>query len=279
MTYSIVACDPQEKAWGVAVASKFLAVGGVVPWARAGVGAIATQSFANTSYGERGLALLAHGHSAGQALETLLSEDPGRETRQVGIVDAHGNSASFTGSSCPDWAGGVSGDGYAIQGNILPGAKVAVAMERKFLSSRGDLPSRLYAALLAGDRAGGDRRGRQSAAILVVKPGGGYGGYNDRWIDYRVDDDPDPVLRLGGLLEMHHLYMEPSPEALRVPIRGKTRAALMAILAREGYLEEHTSFEEALIALIGNENFEERCDFKGTWIDKPVLKFLMKKFI
>ncbi len=200
MTFSIVACDLQEQSWGVAVASKFPAVGAVVPFARAGAGAVATQSFANTSFGPRGLDLMGSGLSAQEALEELLKDDPDREQRQVGLVDLKGHSATFTGSGCFSWAGGLNGEGYAIQGNILAGGKVVPAMEKAFLKAKGNLPARLFAALKAGDRAGGDKRGRQSAAIYVVKPNGGYGGYLDRWIDYRVDDHDDPVPRLGELL-------------------------------------------------------------------------------
>src|SRR5688572_29988198 len=203
MTFSIIACDLEEQAWGVAVASKFPAVGAVVPWAQAGVGAVATQSFANTSYGPRGLALMATGLSAEEALARLLEDDPERELRQIGLVDGHGRAATFSGSGCFAWAGGVAGDGYAVQGNILAGKRVVTALEKGFLKAKGDLAARLHTALLAGDRAGGDRRGRQSAAIYVVKPKGGYGGYNDRWLDYRVDDHEDPVPRLGELIELH----------------------------------------------------------------------------
>ncbi|HEY6074719.1 MAG TPA: DUF1028 domain-containing protein, partial [Anaerolineales bacterium] len=206
MTFSVVACDIEERAWGVAVASKFPAVGAVVPWAKARAGAVATQSFANTAYGPQGIAFMEEGMSAQDALSRLLQDDPEHEQRQVGIVDAQGCSASYTGKGCFQWAGSLAGPGYAIQGNILSSERVVKAMEKAFISSKGDLPIRLYRALRAGDRAGGDRRGRQSAAILVVKPGAGYGGFNDRWLDYRVDDHEDPVTRLGELLEIHELY-------------------------------------------------------------------------
>ncbi len=279
MTFSIVACDLMEKTWGVAVASKFPAVGAVVPWAQAGAGAIATQSFANTSFGPRGLPMLAEGLSARQTLKSLLKDDPEKNLRQVGIVDAKGNAATFTGAGCFDWAGGVTGKGYAIQGNILAGAKVVAAMEKKFLAVKGDLPTRLFAALLAGDRAGGDRRGRQSAAIYVVKPNGGYGGFIDRWLDYRVDDHEDPVPRLGELIELHRLYFDKSPESERVRLRGRPLEQVISILKREGYLKKGAAFLEAYNAFIGNENFEERSDPNGEWIDRPVLKYLVKKFL
>jgi uncharacterized Ntn-hydrolase superfamily protein len=278
MTFSIVACDLEELSWGVAVASKFPAVGAVVPFARAGAGAVATQSFANTSYGPRGLDLMANGLSARHALDQLLLGDPDRELRQVGMVDAQGGSASFSGSGCFAWAGGLAGRGYAIQGNILANGRVVPAMEKTFIKAEGTLPERLYAALQAGDRAGGDKRGRQSAAIYVVKPKGGYGGYLDRWIDYRVDDHEDPVPRLAELLEMHELYFGKSPEIDRVQIKGKTRNQIGDLLQQEGYLKMGRDFKEAFNEFIGNENFEERADPSAQWIDKPVLRYLVKKF-
>jgi uncharacterized Ntn-hydrolase superfamily protein len=278
MTFSIVACDLEEQSWGVAVASKFPAVGAVVPFARAGVGAVATQSFANTSFGPRGLEWMAGGCSAEEALDLLLKDDPDRELRQVGLVDAKGDAATFSGSGCSDWAGGIAGKGYAIQGNILAGGKVVPAMEKAFLKAKGNLPARLHAALAAGDRAGGDKRGRQSAAIYVVKPKGGYGGYLDRWLDYRVDDHEDPVPRLGELIQMHELYFGKSPEAERLQIKGRVLDHLTTILKQEGYLTKNKTFVDAYNEFIGNENFEERADPYAKWIDRPVLKFLVEKF-
>lgn len=278
MTFSIVACDVKEQTWGVAVASKFPAVGAVVPYAQAGIGAIATQSFANTSFGPRGLEWMASGCSAKEALDQLLQDDPDKELRQVGLVDAKGGSATFTGSGCFPWAGGVSGKGYAIQGNILASGKVVPAMEKAYRKEKGNLPARLHAALLAGDRAGGDKRGRQSAAICVVKPNGGYGGYLDRWLDYRVDDHEDPVPRLAELLEMHELYFGKSPESDRMPVRGRVLSHLTTILKQQGYLKKDRNFVAAFNEFIGNENFEERADSNAAWIDRPVLKYLVKKF-
>lgn len=278
MTFSIVACDLKEKAWGIAVASKFPAVGAVVPWAMANAGAVATQSFANTSYGPRGLEMMAEGLPADETLAKLLLDDPDRELRQVGLVDAQGKAVTYTGSGCFPWAGGVAGKGYAIQGNVLASAKVVPAMEKKFLATKASLPERLYAALLAGDRAGGDKRGRQSAAIYVVKPNGGYGGFVDRWIDYRVDDHEDPVLRLGELLKLHELFFSKSSEEDRLPLKGKALEQMTAILKKEGYLKKNSVFEDAFNAFIGNENFEERADPHAQWIDKPVMKYLVKKF-
>jgi uncharacterized Ntn-hydrolase superfamily protein len=278
MTFSIVACDLEETAWGVAVASKFPAVGAVVPWVQAEAGAVATQSFANTSYGPRGLALMGTGFSAQETLERLLEDDPDKELRQVGLVDAKGGSATFSGGSCFAWAGGLSGKGYAIQGNILANDRVIPAMEEGFLYTSGNLPTRLHAALLAGDRAGGDKRGRQSAAIYVAKPKAGYGGFVDRWLDYRVDDHEDPVPRLGELLEMHELYFGKSAESERVELKENTLQQMTRILTQAGYLKNEKGFAEAFSEFIGNENFEERADPQAQWIDGPVLEYLVKKF-
>jgi len=283
-TFSIVACDLAESAWGVAVASKFPAVGAVVPWSQAGVGGVATQSFANTSFGPRGLEMMAAGLGAEQVLKKLLADDSEREQRQVGLVDARGQAATFTGAKCFAWAGGLSGSGYAIQGNILAGEAVIQAMEKTFLATRGDLPARLYAALLSGDRAGGDRRGRQSAAIYVAKPKGGYGEFNDRWMDYRVDDHQDPVPRLGELIELHRLYFGKSDEAERVQLSKTPLQQLQQIMTRLGYYtgQSHGDYDEAtreaLRAFIGNENFEERADVEAGWMDRLVLDFILRKF-
>lgn len=283
-TFSIVACDLELKSWGVAVASKFPAVGAVVPWAQAEVGAVATQSFANTSFGPRGLEMLAKGLSAEDTLSQLLGDDSEREHRQVGIVDMRGGSATFTGKDCFNWAGGITGPGLAIQGNILAGDQVVPAMQKAFLETKGELPERLYKALFAGDRAGGDRRGRQSAAIYVAKPQGGYGGYIDRWIDYRVDDHSDPVMRLGELLDLHQLYFGKSPESERLVLTGNALIKLQEIISQMGYYKgpKHGKLDEAtrtaLTAFIGNENFEERCDSQAGWMDQPVFDYILKRF-
>ena len=201
-TFSIVAFDPKTGDLGVAVASRVLAVGAVVPYAQAGVGAIATQAFANTTYGPKGLALLRKGLTPEQVLKRLLAEDKDREHRQVGIVDAKGRAAAFTGKKCLPWAGHLVGKGYAVQGNILAGEQVVKAMAQAFENTKGELAERLMAALEAGESAGGDARGKQSAALLVVRKGGGYGGFDDRYIDLRVDDHPEPVKELRRLLTM-----------------------------------------------------------------------------
>lgn len=251
MTFSIAARSADGRYWGVAVASKFLAVGAVVPAAHAGVGAIATQSYANVAYLEDGLRLLREGHSAQQALDELLAADEGRDQRQVGIVDASGQAASFTGPGCHDWAGSVADRGAAIQGNILIGEGVVEAMHRSWLASdpKAPLARRLLAALRAGDEAGGDRRGRESASLLVVTEGGGYGGGNDVYIDLRVDDHPTPCAELARLLDLHHVYFEPpAPEAL-VPITD-VAGDLDRWLAALGYPD--------LQSWLGVENFEMR---------------------
>jgi uncharacterized Ntn-hydrolase superfamily protein len=200
-TFSIAARDSVTGEMGVAVASRFFAVGTVVPWAKADVGAVATQSFANTSFGWRGLELMGSGLTPEAAVKKLLSEDDNPTRRQIGMVDAAGKSETYTGRECIPWAGGRKGSNYAIQGNILAGESVVLEMEKAFLTVKGTLADRLYAALKAGDRMGGDSRGRQSAAMLVVKKNGGYGGYTDRAIDIRVDDHPDPFGELGRLLD------------------------------------------------------------------------------
>ncbi|MFN3689291.1 MAG: DUF1028 domain-containing protein [Fimbriimonadales bacterium] len=226
-TFSIVGADPRTGEVGVAVASKFLAVGSVVPFAQAGVGAIATQSYANTTYGPRGLALLRQNLEPQAVIQRLTQDDPQRERRQVGVVDARGRSATFTGRGCIRWAGGVAGKHFAAQGNILAGEAVVKAMAAAFQKTEGELALKLMAALEAGEQAGGDARGKQSAAILVARKGSGYGGFDDRYIDLRVDDHPEPVRELRRLLTMqlrfrlreraYRLYEEKRyPQAMRL---------------------------------------------------------------
>ncbi len=205
-TFSIVGFDPESGELGIAVASKFLAVGAVVPWAKAGVGAVATQAFANTTYGPEGLELLASGLGAHDALDRLVAADSDKERRQVGMVDAKGASATFTGKECIAWAGGKAGKYFACQGNILVGEETVNAMAETFEQAQGDLAVRLVKALKAGEEAGGDSRGKQSAALLVVKEAGGYLGLNDRYIDLRVDDHPEPIDELQRLLRIQLSY-------------------------------------------------------------------------
>jgi len=233
-TFSIVACDLERQEWGVAVASKFLAVGMAVPWAAAGVGAIATQSWANTTYGPRGLRLLRRGLTAQQALDRLIAQDSGRAQRQAGIVDAAGRSATYTGEKCFPWAGGRAGPGYACQGNILVSGATVDAMVETFLAAKGDLAARLLATLQAGDQAGGDSRGKESAALLVVKPKGGYAGFNDRYVDLRVDDHPNPVPELARLLKLHRLYLGKTDPADLRPVTPEIAREIQATLQRLG---------------------------------------------
>ena len=206
-TFSIVAFDPKTEDLGVAVESRFISVGAVVPWAQAGVGAVATQSFANTAYGPRGLAQLRKGAAPKDVLKALIAKDKMAPQRQVGLVDARGRAAAFTGDECFEWAGHVVGRNYACQGNILEGEEVVKGMARAFESTEGDLPVRLLAALHAGQRAGGDKRGQQSAALLVVRERGGYGGLNDRWIDLRVDDHPAPIDELTRIFNVYDVTL------------------------------------------------------------------------
>ncbi len=205
-TFSIVGYDPNNGDLGIAVQSKFFAVGAVVPWAEAGVGAIATQSWANTTYGPRGLELLKVGLSVQQTLDHLIRDDNGRKTRQVGIIDASGNAANYTGEDCHEWAGAVSGKNYTAQGNILAGEAVVKAMGKAFETTEGELADKLVAALFAGQEKGGDTRGQQSAALLVVRKNGGYSGFNDRYIDLRVDDAEEPIEELQRLLQIHKKF-------------------------------------------------------------------------
>jgi uncharacterized Ntn-hydrolase superfamily protein len=231
-TFSIVAFDPQTDSLGVAVQSKFLAVGSVVPWARAGVGALATQAMANYNYGPRGLDLMSDGNTAEQTVEALTSSDENREHRQVGVLDARGQAATFTGSECFDWAGGVTGEHYAAQGNILVGKETVEAMARAYEETNGDLAARLLGALDAGQGAGGDSRGKQSAALLVVREGGGYGGENDRVVDLRVDDHQEPIRELIRIRDLHTLYFgETRPDEV-IAVDGDVRRGCGRIVAR-----------------------------------------------
>lgn len=273
MTFSIVARSADGERWGVAVASKFLAAGAVVPGVRAPLGAIATQSFANLRYLPDGFALLGEGRTAQEALDALVAADDGRAQRQAGIVDGQGRPATFTGEHCLAWAGGVTGPGYAIQGNVLTGPEVVDEMERAFLASDPEQPLalRLHAALLAGDRAGGDSRGRQSAAILVGGVGAGYGGGSDIAVDLRVDDHPDPVVELGRLLRMHDLVFGRPTETW--PVEGEVADRLRRALDALGYVDP--DLMDALEHAAGVENLEERL-VPGA-VDPVVLAYLEER--
>jgi len=282
-TFSIVARDPENGDLGVAVQSKFIAVGAVVPWAQAGVGAIATQSYANTTYGPRGLALLAEGLSAAETVERLTHDDEERGMRQVGLVSATGEAAAFTGDECYEWAGHVVGEGYCCQGNILVSAETVHAMAEAFEAAEGDLAGRLVAALAAGQAAGGDRRGQQSAALLVVREGGGYGGYNDRLVDLRVDDHPQPIRELARLLDLYRLYFFKSDESQLLPIDEALARELQRMLADLGFYQAEVTgvYDEATKSALwdfsGIENLEERWQ-DDAHIDPLVLQFLRDKW-
>ncbi len=284
-TFSIVAYDPQHQEWGVAVQSRFLAAAAVVSWARARAGAVATQSFANLSYGPDGLDLMAGGMAADEVVETLIRDDEDRHLRQVGVVDRNGQAAAYTGQGCYEWAGHIVGDRYACQGNILVPGTVE-AMAEAFEAARegpGELADWLVAALGAGQGAGGDKRGRQAAGVLVVKENGGYGNRTDRYLDLRVDDDPYPIRKLAELVKMHHLYFGEVSEDDLTPIAEVARE-LQAIVRRTGDYagpvngEFDTETRKALRALVGRENLEDRWDGKGDQIDQLVVDYLRERF-
>jgi uncharacterized Ntn-hydrolase superfamily protein len=252
-TYSIAACDLEARQWGVAVQSKFLSVGSVVPWAEPEVGAIATQAYANPSYGPNGLALLREGLSASEVVERLTAEDDGRAERQLGIVDGEGRSASFTGPECNDWAGHRTGDGYAAQGNILVGAETVDALAATFEANPSlPLTQRLIECLAAAQAAGGDRRGQQSASLLVVEKNGGYAGLSDILVDLRVDDHERPIQELRRIYGLHRRLFEVSPREDWLPLEGDLRTEVDERLAQLGY--------DSLDAWAGVENLEERVD-------------------
>lgn len=284
-TFSIVAYDPRRQEWGVAVQSKFLACAAVVSWARAGAGAVATQSFANVAYGIEGLDMMERGTSADGAIAQLTAADEQSAQRQVGMVDQSGRAASFTGDGCYDWAGHIVGEGFACQGNILiPGT--VEAMAAAFEEARrgaGELADWLVGALAAGQAAGGDSRGRQAAGVLVVRHNGGYGGNNDRYLDLRVDDHPEPIDKLAELVSMHHLYFGEVDPANLIPL-ADVAEPLQQIMRRTGHFTGPLSgrfdagTRSALRALVGSENLEERWDGTGDTIDKVVVDYLLKRF-
>lgn len=275
-TFSIVGRDGQTGELGVAVQSKFLSVGSVVPWAAADAGAIATQSWANTGFGPQGLVLLRQGLSAQEVLDRLISDDAGRNTRQVGIVDLHGGSATYTGRDCLHWAGGTTGPDFAAQGNILVGEETVRAMAETFQDTAGDLAHRLVEALEAGQGAGGDSRGRQSAALTVVKARGGYGGRSDRYIDLRVDDHNEPIHELRRLLGLWRLYFEKPADHSLLELTGPLLAEVSHYLAHFGYLGPGVAFPAAWRRFVGTENFEER-DVRAGYIDPALLDWLRER--
>jgi uncharacterized Ntn-hydrolase superfamily protein len=273
-TYSIAACDLERGQWGVATQSKFLAVGSVVPWAEPNAGAVATQAYANPRYGPDGLALLREGLAAADVVERLTAADSGREHRQLGVVDAAGGSASFTGAGCMGWAGGATGPGFAAQGNILVSAATVEALAAAFAGSAGrPLAERLLACLAAAQAAGGDRRGQQSAALLVVERDGGYAGLSDVAVDLRVDDHPRPVEELERLFGIHEALFGSTPADEWHDVDADLEAELRDRLARLGYDGE---LGDALERWAGVENLEERVD-GARRIDPVVLEELRRR--
>lgn len=278
VTFSIVAADMEGPEWGVAVASKFLAVGSVVPWAKARAGAVATQALANVSYGPDGLERLQKGQSAEDVVEVLTRADDDSGRRQLGVVDASGRAASFTGAECLDWAGGTIGPSFCCQGNILVGPEVVTAMTRGFEGASGPLAERLVEALAAGFGAGGDRRGMQSAALLVVRDRGGYMGVGDRAVDLRIDDHPDAVNELRRVLRLQRLYFPapgsldfiPVDDGLAAELRGHLGALGLDVGVGSGYDDD---LRRALFGWVGTENLEERW-VDDARIDRTVLEFI-----
>ena len=272
-TYSIAACDLEAGQWGVAVQSKFLSVGSVVPWAEPGVGAIATQAYANPRYGPNGLALLREGKSAQEAVDELTAADEGREHRQLGVVDAEGRAATYTGGECYDWAGGRTGEGYAAQGNILVSAETVDALAETFGESGGrPLAERLLDCLVAAQASGGDRRGQQSASLLIVERDGGYAGLSDIVVDLRVEDHERPIEELHRIYRLHQAIFGETARDQWVAVDDTLAHELGERLARLGYEGE---LGDAFLRWAGNENLEERVDGIET-VDPVVLEELRR---
>jgi uncharacterized Ntn-hydrolase superfamily protein len=256
-TYSIVACDLEAQQWGVSVQSKFLAVGSVVPWAEPHAGAIATQAYANPRYGPNGLALLRGGLSAQEVVDKLTGEDEGRDHRQLGVVDGQGNAATYTGTKCMDWAGGRTGTNYAAQGNILVNRETVDAMAETFESSSGLLASRLIDCLAAAQEAGGDSRGQQSSALLVVQRDGGYAGMSDVVVELRVEDHGRPIEELRRVYTLHDEIFGVTPRDKWLLVDDELAAELRERLAKLGYEGE---LDESFTRWTGKENLEDRVD-------------------
>jgi len=256
-TYSIAACDLERGEWGVGVQSKFLAAGSIVPWAEPGVGAVATQALANPRYGPDGLAYLRDGLSADETVVALVEADEGRDDRQVGIVDAQGRAATYTGKACLDWAGGKTGPGYAAQGNILVSEETVAGLVHGFEANAGrPLAERIVEALAAAQLAGGDRRGQQAAGLLVVQKDGGYGGMDDVLVDLRVDDHSEPVVELKRLYGMHQLLFGKTPDEEWLPVDDALAEELRVRLAALGYADP--SLEKSFNQWAGTANLEDR---------------------
>jgi uncharacterized Ntn-hydrolase superfamily protein len=282
-TFSIVACDPATGECGVAVQSKFISVGAVVPWAKSHVGAVATQALANVRYGPDGLAHLAKGEAPESVIRRLTSSDDKANQRQVGIVDAKGRAAAYTGKECLEWAGHVTGHGYACQGNILVSRDVVESMARSYESTPGDLPERLLAALAAGQRQGGDRRGMQSAALLVVREKGGYDEGSDRWVDIRVDDHPSPIEELRRIFRIYDLTLlaREDPTTL-VPLAGDVARSAQQSLQLLGYYSGRLTADwdpitaKAFDKFLSENNFENKARTDGT-VWPSVLNYLEER--
>ena len=273
-TYSLAACDLDAGQWGVAVQSKFIAVGSIVPWAEPHVGALATQAYANPRYGPSGLALLREGLSADEVVERLTADDPGRDHRQLGVVDGEGSGASFTGSACQPWAGGRTGPCFAAQGNILVSGETVDALAETFEASEGrPLAERLLDALAAAQAAGGDRRGQQSASLLVVEKDAGYGHLSDVIVDLRIDDDERPIEELKRMYELHQMLFGTTPREEWIEVDWRLREELGERLARLGYDGE---LEDAFTRWAGTENLEERVDGVEA-VDPVVLEALRRQ--
>ena len=279
-TFSIVAADPETGEVGVAVQSKFLAVGSVVPWAKANVGAVATQSWANTAFGSEGLALLEKGLSPEEVIDKLVADDPGRSLRQVAVINAEGEASAFTGHECYDWAGHIIGKHHSCQGNILVSEETVSEMSRTFEASEGPLAERMLKAVAAAQHAGGDSRGKQSAAVYVVQEGAGYGGYNDVKVDLRVDDHPEPIEELQRLYELHKMYAAPSEDKLA--IEGDVLKTVveqlvkLSLLGMGDYNSYNAEVKEALKAFVLRENFDDHWSEEAL-IDESVLAYLKKQ--
>jgi uncharacterized Ntn-hydrolase superfamily protein len=282
-TFSIVAANPDTGELGVAVQSKFLAVGAVVPWVKAGVGAIATQAWANTSYGPKGLDFLQGGFTPEETVMLLTRSDSRAAFRQLGIISADGRTAAYTGEKCSPWAGHAQGIGYACQGNILTGPDVVTDMARGFESSSGDLAERMICALEAAQAAGGDSRGMQSAALYIAKDKGGYGGLNDRFIDLRVDEHTEPIQELRRIMGVYRLYFYPTDPNRLVPLTDDIVREIQSILTRMGYpglpmdgsLDDPT--RDSLNRFFHLENFEGRIQ-PGDVLDGDVLAYMREKY-
>jgi len=280
-TFSIAGFDPKNGDLGIAVQSKFLAAGAIVPHVLSRVGAVATQALANPSYGPRGLELLAQGNSPEEVIEKLTGADKDYAHRQVGVLDARGRSATFTGEECLDWAGGIAGENFTAQGNILVSRATVETMAETFQNSTGELSDRLLSALKAGQKAGGDKRGKQAAALVVYREKGGYAGLTDKYIDLRVDDDPEPIEKLGDMLELFYLYFS-DREVKKIPLQGENLKEVKELLEKFGLFtgpiddQFNQDFKESLLTFYYQENFEERVP-EGQEIPEDILDYMRKR--